>query len=109
MRVSRSTSLMAGRVKSRTSKVMGRIEGKYRWKKMVLRIPVCGEEMLVFRFCSYREDDSVKRRTDSPFNTSRTLVVSAKISKKYSGGVLRGSILMGAATGATLCMCRVIK
>lgn len=58
--------------------------------------------MLVFRFCSYRDDDSVKRRTDSPFNTSRTLVVSAKISKKYSGGVLRGSILMGAATGATL-------
>lgn len=30
--------------------------------------------------------------TNSPFNTSRTVVVSAKISRKYSGGVLRGSI-----------------
>lgn len=29
---------------------------------------------------------------DLPFNTSRTWVVSAKISRKYSGGVLRGSI-----------------
>lgn len=28
----------------------------------------------------------------APFNTSRTVVVSAKISRKYSGGVLRGSI-----------------
>ena len=27
-----------------------------------------------------------------PFSTSRTVVVSAKISRKYSGGVLRGSI-----------------
>lgn len=31
-------------------------------------------------------------RSISPFNTSRTWVVSAKISRKYSGGVLRGSI-----------------
>jgi hypothetical protein len=30
-----------------------------------------------------------------PFNTSLTVVVSAKISRKYSGGVLRGSILAG--------------
>lgn len=39
MRVSRSTSLMAGRVKSRTSKVVGRMEGKYRWKKIRFRMP----------------------------------------------------------------------
>lgn len=39
MRVSRSTSLMTGRVRSRTSTLVGRIEGKYRWKKIVWRIP----------------------------------------------------------------------
>ena len=39
IRVSRSASLIAGRVKSRTSKVTGRMEGKYRWKKMRFRTP----------------------------------------------------------------------
>lgn len=39
MRVSRSTSLMTGRVRSRISTFAGRIEGKYRWKKIVWRMP----------------------------------------------------------------------
>jgi hypothetical protein len=38
---------------------------------------------------SQRHQDKIE---DAPFNTSRTVVVSAKISRKYSGGVLRGSI-----------------
>lgn len=33
------------------------------------------------------------RQGSGPFNTSRTVVVSAKISRKYSGGVLRGSMV----------------
>ena len=37
-------------------------------------------------------------RWEIPFKTSRTLVVSAKTSKKYSGGVLRGSIVLGGET-----------
>lgn len=67
------------------------------------------ESMLVFRLCSCTGKGPVGIISDSPFNTSRTLVVSAKISRKYSGGVLRGSISTGIATGATLCMCREIK
>lgn len=39
IRVSKSTSLIAGSVKSRTSNVVGRIDGKYRWKKIRLRTP----------------------------------------------------------------------
>lgn len=39
IRVSRSTSLITGRVRSRMSTLVGRIEGKYLWKKIVWRIP----------------------------------------------------------------------
>lgn len=42
IRVSSSTSATCGRVRSRTSRVWGRMEGKNRWKKMVWRIPKTG-------------------------------------------------------------------
>lgn len=38
--VSSSTSSTTGRVTSRRSRDLGRIEGKYRWKKMVWSIPI---------------------------------------------------------------------
>jgi hypothetical protein len=40
MSVSRSTSSMAGRVRSSRSRVRGDIEVKYRWKNIVCRIAV---------------------------------------------------------------------
>lgn len=39
MRVSSSTSSIAGKVKSRTSSAVGRTQGKNRWKKMVCKMP----------------------------------------------------------------------
>lgn len=106
--VSRSASLMAGRVRSRTSKVTGRMDGKYRWKKMRFRTPGAGAGLVQFsgtilvmnglRRGEYRAQEGRNGllehsfRRVLPLSTSRTVLVSAKISRKYSGGVLRGSI-----------------
>jgi hypothetical protein len=40
IRVSSSTSFTVGKVRSRTSTVPGRMDGKYRWKKMRFKTPV---------------------------------------------------------------------
>jgi hypothetical protein len=100
--VSRSTSSMAGSVRSSRSLVSGDIEVKYLWKKMVCRMAghnasACGPHATAGGQPRWQPE---KRRAgrgqrDSPFTTSLTQARSAKMSRWYSGR-RRGSMAASA-------------